>query len=199
MNIKKDLKKLDKNTVLCIFYHDLEYFDTIYFKDNLIYKYQNIFYSEKINLSELINYYKFKNVYSKIITKENWIILKRNQILKNFKEELSSKQDNNAKLLFKDIEKNQGKCISFSYNTNNILKDSGILLSIAGTDEDYYYIFLNNKKEIHLISCVAKYKILNNNLLDINISNIEISNLLKNKFINNNFSIDTLLYLGKYK
>jgi hypothetical protein len=70
-------------------------------------------------------------------------------------------------------------------------------LTIVATDEDYYYAYLTKDKKIRLTTCVLKYKVCENQELNIFINKEEIAEMLKKDFDSNDCD-EVILYRGMF-
>lgn len=72
----------------------------------------------------------------------------------HIKEQLNMERENNLKLIKKDIEEN-GYGGKYIYDGRKYY----YITAATSTIEDYYYVALNEDREIHFISCVGKLNI----------------------------------------
>lgn len=155
-NLKKDeyITVYDENNHLMrsFFWHDgkiIEYVDNFHSWELSDKAYFSLFNS-KIPLP-FITFYK---------TDENgWIFRVKQENLQEVQKQLNSKEKNNAKIIYNELIDDIGKKVNFRDEA-----DSGILICAVASDEDYYYVIVNeNDYKITFSSCVCKYKIIDEN------------------------------------
>lgn len=194
-----ELRNYDK---LCVFHNETkELLDTLYInpKDHKLYEYYNLFSNHKIEDDD--RYCLFKDIKSEdahieILPLEHWCGYLRKRNYDWFMESLQSDEKNNAKLIYEEIKKDQGKYITFTFGGKPDLKYAGILLSIAASDEDYYYVYLDGNNEIQEMTCVSGYKVIDENYA-CKLTNKAIGKMLTERF-DAEYSMKALLYRGKY-
>ena len=116
----------------------------------------------------------------------------------DFYKSLTSDERNNANIIYEQIEKDQGKYVYFTFLSENT-RDAfyeGFLLTIVSSKEDYYYVYLDSKNNLRLISCLSDYKVIEDEEHVIPYNDKEISDMLFNKFETNGG--DAIVYWGKY-
>lgn len=194
-----ELRNYDK---LCIFHNETkELLDTLYInpKDHKLYEYYNLFSSHEIEDDD--RYYFFKHIKSEdvhieILPVEQWCGYLKKRNYDWFMESLKSDENNNAKLIYEEIKKDQGKYITFTFGGKSDLKYAGILLSIAVSDDDYYYVYLDGNNEIQEMTCVSGYRVTDENYV-CKLTSKEIGKMLTERFDTEN-SMEALIYRGKY-
>lgn len=163
----KDLLKGDIKFVI-VLYNDnvigIYYLD----EENNLREYHNVYdtikvedvppcYSSLRNEAYINKYYNDEKLisfktFNKIEDFANYI---KEEIKKDVNEKL--KDDNsNASKIYNKLKKDVGKIISFSS------KDIGILLCASSTDEDYYWVYVDEDGKLHGSSCVGKYQLEDN-------------------------------------
>lgn len=90
------------------------------------------------------------------LSQSEYVKLKKQEIKQDILEELKSKENNNLKLIRRELRKDKGKVVKLG------LEDTGILICAVSTDEDYYYVIVNNNNNgisLHYWSCVGGYEV----------------------------------------
>ena len=105
---------------------------------------------------------------------------------------LKSQESNNAKFIYNNIKKDQGKFIKFDYG------GEGLLLTVVATDEDYYYVYLTKDKKIKLNTCVSEYIVYQNEDFNNFITKEEIATMFKKEFDSNDYSDEVIIYRGMF-
>lgn len=127
----------------------------------------DLMYNETESLCHFIN--KDDKVSFAWLSEEELIELKKDTIKKELIQELKSKENNNLKLIRNELSKDKGKLVRFCPD-----EDAGILLCAVSTDEDYYYVTVNNKDNrinFEYNTCCGGYEIVedennNNDMLE---------------------------------
>lgn len=195
-----ELRNYDK---LCIFHNETkQLLDTLYInpKDHKLYEYYNLFSSHEIEDDD--RYYFFKHIksedaYVEIFPVEHWCGYLRKRNYDWFMESLKSEEKNNAKIIYEEIKKDQGKYVTFTFCGESDPKYMGVLLSIAVSDEDYYYVYLDENDEIQEMTCVSGYKVIEENYV-CKFTNKAIGKMLTERFDAED-SMEVLVYRGKYE
>ena len=191
------IERLSPKEVLCIFTKkENELIESILMNENTNYgEYFNQFSVRIIDLNTEYPLYcgdkAIAEVNVKILKLEEWYSFKKKENYDHFMNNLKSQEWNNAKLVYNEIKKDQGKFIKFP------LGEEGLLLTIVATDEDYYYAYLTKDKKIRLTTCVSEYKVCENQELNIFINKEEIAEMLKKHFDSNDCD-EVILYRGMF-
>ena len=133
---------------------------------------------------------------NKTFEKNNSDIRKQNY--DEFMENLNNDEENNAKIIYNQIKRDQGKFIDFCFCGDDNDYYNGFLLTVVTTDDDYYYVYLTKDKQIRQMTCVSAYTIKENEDCQIPLTDVEIGKMLNDLFENPN-SLDSIIYWGKYK
>lgn len=204
-DLKPYIDKLGRSEVLCIYSNDknsLLDMIFIHIKNRKPYEYVNIFSSKEIKEDSDEHY--FFNILRKedchivIETKKKFFLYKRKENYDEYMRALEDKEMNNAKLILNEIKKDQGKYVVFDFGKDRDPRYEGFLLSVAASDEDYYYVYLKQDNTIGLLTCVSGYHPIEDEEHICPLSDKEIFKMLHNKFEEEENS-DALIYLGKYK
>lgn len=160
----KDLLKGDVKFVIVLYNDNVI---GIFFLDeeNNLREYHNVYdtvkvedvppcYSSLRNEAYVNKYYNDENLISfkTFINIEEFLNYIKEEIKKEVNEQLKN-EDSNASKIYDGLKNDVGKIINFSS------KDRGILLCASSTDEDYYWIYVDEYCKIHGSSCVGKYQI----------------------------------------
>lgn len=135
-------------------------------KDGEIYEYFHIFNVKKISeykdfkypISFLFRNEPFADKYQYVLCdKKKWSESIRESNLTSVKKELEKDGDNTAKLIYNEILRDGGKFVTF----NNLLStDQRLLVCAVASDEDYYWVCIDNDLNIRLSSCVGDYDVI---------------------------------------
>lgn len=150
-------------------------------KEGKLYEYFDIFTVKSLDdykefaypLSFLFRNKPLAKTYTYVICDQNqWCEQIKANNLKWAKDKLDEDDDNNAKLIYKDILKDGGKFVSFGSRFNN----NGLLVCAVSSDEDYYWVYIESNLKIHLSSCVGGYDIIDGDEVEFNILKYLIEN-----------------------
>lgn len=167
MTLFEKIQKLLENEIkfVVVLYDDniigIYYLD----EENNLCEYHNVYETHKVedvppcysslrNESYVNKYYNEEKLISfKTFNKiEDFAKYIKEEIKKEVNEKL--KDDNsNASKIYNKLKKDIGKIIKFSS------EDIGILLFASSTDEDYYWVYVDENCKLHGSSCVGKYQL----------------------------------------
>lgn len=149
---------------------------------NYVFEYDNSFFTEQHEggCSKQVDI----ELYVRIISKKEWCKIMRTENFNYFNERSKDKNSNISKILDFFL-RNVGKTFFFGVNDN-----LGILVNIAISDGDVYYVFIDKDKKIHLDSCVGKPYPINDKRDELYISDFDIKDALNNAF--DEYSTDAL-------
>lgn len=203
-DLKPYIDKLGRSEVLCIYSNNnnsLLDMIFIHVKNRKPYEYVNIFSSKEIKEDSDEHYFfnmlKKEDCHFVIQTRKSFFLYKRSENFNEYMRALEDKKMNNAKLILNRIKKDQGKYVVFDFGGERNPRFEGFLLSIAASDEDYYYVYLKQNNTIDMMTCVSTYHVVEDEEHVCPLSDKEIFKMLHDKFEIGENS-DALIYLGKY-
>lgn len=204
-DIKPYIEKLDRSEKLCIFSKsNNSLLDTIFIhtKNGKPYEYVNIFFIREIK-EDSDQYHFFKDIrkedcYFSVKTTKDWFLYKRKENYDQYIKALEDKEENNAKLILNEVKRDQGKYVIFDFGGHRDPKFEGFLLSVAASDEDYYYVYLKQDNTIDMLTCVSGYHLVEDEEHICPLSDKEIFKMLHNRFEDEE-NCDALIYFGKYE
>lgn len=201
-DLKEYIDRLDGYDKLCIFSKDkTQLHDTLFInpENRKLYEYHNIFLVNEVADDD--NNYIFTDlnkddVQFEILQCEEWCGLKRKINYDNFMTKLNNESVNNTKIIYEDIKRDQGKYVQFLSPFDGNVNYEGYLLALTATDEDYYYVYLDDYNELRIMTCVGDYKIVDENKAPM-FTDKEIAKMLSDRF-DIDECLEAVVYKGKY-
>lgn len=136
--------------------------------------------------------YALKNLEIEIVPRTIWCMLMnyRNESA-FYKRALIDIYDSTAKILINELKIDQGKLVICG-----VADEPRMLVALSSTDEDYYYVTIDDNGNFHMYSCIGGYKVVDENF-ESKLDYFEIKKKLLEKFDRTKTN-ETIVYYGRY-
>lgn len=136
--------------------------------------------------------YSLKNLEIEIVPRTIWCMLMNFRNEKAFyKRALIDTYDSTEKILINELKMDQGKLVKCG-----VSDEPNMLVALSSTDEDYYYVTIDENGNFHMCSCIGGYKVVDENY-ESKLDYFEIKKKLLEKF-DRTKTIETIVYYGRY-
>lgn len=182
------------------------------YKDGRVYHYHNIFSSFSVDdepadkwMNDEYNI-ELSDIRTQIVNYDMFLAWNRQSIINNFKYHYNHPDEKDNFFHIKDkLERDGGKIVTFSEDKKE--DECGLLIGVTSTDEDYYYQYVDSDFNIHSMTCVGGYKVLDGDNIPYKLNKFRngvsrkntnrILEKLKNRLLRNAEVFFTPIYLDK--
>lgn len=161
--LRQEVHNLKKNEYITVYDENNHLMRSFFWHDGKIIEYVDNFHSWELSDKAYFSLFNSKIPLPFITfykTDENgWIFRVKQENLQEVQKQLNSQDKNNAKIIYNKLIDDVGKKVNFRDEA-----DGGILVCAVASDEDYYYVIVNeNDYKTTFSSCVCKYTIIDEN------------------------------------
>lgn len=194
--LKPYFDKLKEGEVMMVMdkiYHNIL---TNFFReeDGTLRGYRNVLFpSVSVEENDIfLSAYNIKNLEIEIVPRTVWCMLMNFRNEKAFYKRASiDDYSTTEKFLILDLKRDQGKLVKFKHS-----EETKMLVALSSTDEDYYYVTMDEDGHFHMYTCVSRYEVVDEKF-ESKLDYFEIKKKLLEHF-DNTKTVETIVYYGIY-